>query len=57
MNRLSQTWHRILLHQRRPDVPSTNNPSEQVIGRYKIRVKTMRGVKSAAGREAIFHLS
>lgn len=55
--RLSNHWQRILLHQRRPDVPSTNNCTEQGIGRYKIRVKTMRGVKSALGREAIFYLT
>lgn len=57
MIRLSQSWHRILLHQRRPDVPTTNNRSEQAIGRFKTRVKTMRGLKSARGREAIFHLA
>lgn len=57
MLRLSNAWQNILLHQRRSDVPATNNPSEQAIGRYKIRVKTMRGVKTADGREAIFHLS
>lgn len=56
MLRLSNRWQALLLHQRRSDVPATNNPSEQAIGRYKIRVKTMRGVKSAAGRTAIFHL-
>ena len=38
-------------------VPTTNNLTEQGIGRYKIRVKTMRGVKSALGRETIFHLT
>lgn len=56
MLRLSNSWQNILLHQRRPDVPATNNPSERAIGRYKIRVKTMRGVKTAHGREAIFNL-
>ena len=53
---LSDRWHEYLLYQRRPDVPTTNNNCEYSYNRYKTRTRTMRGVKSSAGRSAIFEL-
>ena len=37
-------------------VPAANNDCEYAIGRYKLRTASMRGVKSAQGRAAIFTL-
>lgn len=54
--RLSNSWQELLLFTRRDDVPTTNNLSEYAIGRYKLRTRTMRGVKSAQGRATIFAL-
>jgi hypothetical protein len=53
---LSRIWMDLLLHQRRADVPATHNRTENAIGAYKTRTRTMRGVKSPAGRQAMFHL-
>jgi len=52
--RLSDHWHEYLLHTRRRGVPTTNDFTEHAIGRFKVRTKTMRGIKSEAGRNAIF---
>jgi hypothetical protein len=40
------------LHRRDPQVPTTNNRSEQAIGRFRIRARAMRGIQSWAGLEA-----
>jgi len=32
-----------------PDVPWTNNPTEQVIGKMKMRTRTVRGYKNWSG--------
>ncbi len=54
--RLSNSWQELLLFKRRDNVPTTNNLTEYAIGRYKLRTRTMRGVKSDQGRAAIFTL-
>jgi hypothetical protein len=38
----------------RQDVPGTNNRTEQAIGRWRVRSKSVRGFKSWAGMEAAF---
>jgi hypothetical protein len=50
--RLSKGWEGYCLHRRDPWVPTTNNRSEQAIGRFPIRAKAMRGIQSWAGLEA-----
>ena len=47
--RLSEHWHRYRVFDWHKDVPWTNNGSEQVIGKMKIRSRTVRGYKSAQG--------
>lgn len=47
--RLSERWQSYRVAAMRGDVPSTNNRSEQAIGRLKMRSRTVRGYKSAAG--------
>jgi hypothetical protein len=44
--RLIEYWARYRLFDWQPDVPWTNNPTEQVIGRMKMRARTIRGYKS-----------
>ncbi len=39
----------MVYHQGRPWVPTTNNRTEQAIGKSKVRFKTVRGFKSIAG--------
>lgn len=48
---LWQKWPKIRLHLRRPELglDGTNNASERLIGRSKVRYKTMRGYKSLEG--------
>lgn len=46
---LSTKWKSLLCHRRYRSVPSTNNCTERVIGRSKIRYKTVRGYKSVNG--------
>ncbi len=46
---LVQRWPSLICYQRRPGVPSTNNRTEQAIGKSKVRFKTVRGFKSMAG--------
>lgn len=46
---LSERWRELTCFLRREGVPATNNACEQVIGRSKIRYKTMRGYKSVGG--------
>jgi transposase-like protein len=49
--RLSQDWHRYCTFQSEPEVPWTNNSTEQVIGRMKMRARTVRGYKSWNGMQ------
>lgn len=42
-------WPALVYHQGRPWVPTTNNRTEQAIGKSKVRFKTVRGFKSVAG--------
>lgn len=46
---LMQRWPALLCHRRRQGVPSTNNRTEQAIGKSKVRYKTVRGYKSVRG--------
>lgn len=48
LNGLFQQWE---------GVPSTNNGTERIIGRLKGRSHSVRGYKSQAGIESLFHLS
>lgn len=54
--RLAEGWEGYCLHRRDPRVPTTNNRTEQAIGRFRIRAKAMRGIESWAGLEAAFLL-
>jgi transposase-like protein len=54
--RLAEGWERYCLHRRDPQVPTTNNRTEQAIGRFRIRAKGMRGIRSWGGLEAAFLL-
>jgi transposase-like protein len=47
--RLSQTWQSYCTFQHEPDVPWTNNATEQAIGRMKMRARTLRGYKTWPG--------
>jgi transposase-like protein len=47
--RLSENWHRYRIFDWQPEVPWTNNTTEQVIGKMKIRSRTVRGYKSWQG--------
>ena len=42
-------WRSLLCHKRMRGVCDTNNATERVIGRSKIRYKTIRGYKSIEG--------
>jgi transposase-like protein len=46
---LIQRWPALVYHRDRPWVPTTNNRTEQAIGKSKVRFKTVRGFKSVAG--------
>lgn len=50
--RLIQDWPRYCTFQFEPEVPWTNNATEQAIGRMKMRARTVRGYKSWSGMEA-----
>jgi hypothetical protein len=50
--RLSQDWHSYCTFQSEPQVPWTNNATEQAIGRMKMRARTVRGYKSWPGMHA-----
>jgi transposase-like protein len=52
--RLSEHWGRYRLYQERSDVPRTNNRTEQAIGRWRTRSRSVRGFKSAAGVQSAF---
>jgi transposase-like protein len=47
--RLSQAWQSYCTFQHEPDVPWTNNATEQAIGRMKMRARTVRGYKTWPG--------
>jgi len=47
--RLAENWPRYRVFDWQPDVPWTNNVTEQVIGKMKMRARTVRGYKTWAG--------
>jgi len=47
--RLSDHWEHYRIFDWQPEVPWTNNTTEQVIGRMKMRSRTVRGYKTEAG--------
>jgi len=47
--RLSENWSRYRVFDWQPEVPWTNNTTEQVIGRMKVRSRTVRGYKTPDG--------
>lgn len=47
--RLAENWARYRVFDWQSDVPWTNNPTEQVIGRMKMRARTVRGYKTWPG--------
>lgn len=49
--RLSQRWQEYCAFQHEPEIPWTNNLTEQAIGRMKMRARTVRGYKSWAGMQ------
>jgi transposase IS66 family protein len=49
--RLSQRWTSFCTFQGEPQVPWTNNATEQAIGRMKMRARTVRGYKSWGGMQ------
>ena len=55
--RLSEHWDSYRLFDWQPDVPWTNNGTEQVIGRMKMRSRTVRGYKSWQGMHAALLLA
>jgi transposase-like protein len=55
--RLSEHWHTYRVFDWDKDVPWTNNGAEQVIGRMKMRSRTVRGYKSWAGMHAALMLT
>ena len=49
--RLSETWTSFCTFYSDPAIPWTNNGTEQVIGRMKMRARTVRGYKTWAGMQ------
>jgi len=47
--RLAGNWAHYRVFDWQPDVPWTNNPTEQVIGKMKMRARTVRGYKTWEG--------
>ena len=47
--RLAENWRRYRVFDWQPDVPWTNNPTEQVIGKMMMRARTVRGYKTWPG--------
>jgi transposase-like protein len=47
--RLAENWRRYRVFDWQPDVPWTNNLTEQVIGKMKMRARTVRGYKTWPG--------
>ena len=50
--RLSEDWQNYCIFQSEPEIPWTNNTTEQAIGRMKMRARTVRGYKSWRGMQA-----
>lgn len=50
--RLSERWSKYRLYLSEVGIPGTNNLTEQVVGRLKIRSKSVRGYKAWVGVEA-----
>jgi transposase-like protein len=50
--RLIQDWHLYCTFHSEPEVPWTNNSTEQAIGRMKMRTRTVRGYKSWQGMQS-----
>jgi len=50
--RLSNHWQNYCTFQSEPQIPWTNNATEQAIGRTKMRARTVRGYKSWHGMQA-----
>jgi len=50
--RLSEYWQNYCTFQSEPEIPWTNNATEQAIGRMKMRARTVRGYKSWRGMQA-----
>jgi hypothetical protein len=50
--RLSDHWSNYCTFQSEPQIPWTNNATEQAIGRMKMRARTVRGYKSWTGMQA-----
>ena len=55
--RLSENWHRYRVFDWQPEVPWTNNGTEQIIGKMKMRSRTVRGYKSIPGMLAALLLA
>jgi len=55
--RLSEHWPSYRVFDWDKDVPWTNNRTEQVIGRMKMRCRTVRGYKSCPGMSTAFMLT
>jgi transposase-like protein len=55
--RLSEHWDSYRVFDWQPDVPWTNNGTERVIGRMKMRSRTVRGYKSWQGMQAALRLT
>ncbi|MBE3119376.1 MAG: hypothetical protein IMZ50_11580 [Candidatus Atribacteria bacterium] len=49
--RLSETWSGFCTFYADPAIPWTNNGTEQVIGRMKMRARTVRGYKTWPGMQ------
>jgi len=49
IGRLAQDWANYRVFDWQPEVPWTNNRTEQVIGKMKMRARTVRGYKSWSG--------
>lgn len=49
ITRLAENWARFRVFDWQKDVPWTNNPTEQVIGKMKMRARTVRGYKTKSG--------
>ncbi len=47
--RLANNWTHFRVFDWQPEVPWTNNPTEQVIGKMKMRARTVRGYKTWPG--------
>lgn len=50
--RLSEHWQNYSTFQSEPQIPWTNNTTEQAIGRMKMRARTVRGYKSWPGMQS-----